>query len=122
MHQLGYDVSAAQISERLAGRNEDREVVVAENATGVVGWAGVCVEEGFVEGRHATIEGFVVDAQVRGAGVGAQLLDAVEAWARTRGCGAMRVQSNVIRERAHAFYERHGYRKLKAQFAFRKTI
>jgi GNAT superfamily N-acetyltransferase len=122
MGQLGYDVAAERISERLGGRNDQREVFVAENAMGVVGWAGVRVEEGFVEGRHATIEGLVVDARVRSTGVGAQLLQAVEAWARTHGCDAVRVQSNVIRERAHAFYERHGYLKLKAQFAFRKTI
>jgi hypothetical protein len=28
----------------------------------------------------------------------------------------------VVRERAHAFYERHGYRHSKTQKSFRKTL
>jgi GNAT superfamily N-acetyltransferase len=75
-----------------------------------------------VEGRLAWIEGFVVDEQARSGGIGARLLEALEIWARARGCNALRVQSNVIRKRAHAFYERHGYVKLKTQFAFRKQL
>jgi hypothetical protein len=34
----------------------------------------------------------------------------------------MSVRSNVIRERAHAFYERHGYIHFKTQKAFRKPL
>jgi len=122
MEQLGYDVPAQQIVQRLAGCDGDRAVYVAENDAGVVGWAGVCVREDFVGGRYAEIEGFVIDAQTRGAGIGTKLLDAVEGWARSRDCDAMRVRSNVVRERAHTFYERHGYAKVKAQFSFRKTL
>lgn len=122
MAQLGYDVCAPDVAIRLARRGKDREVFVAEDDAGVVGWAGVCIEDGFVGGRYAGIEGFVVDAETRGAGLGAQLLEAVEVWARARNCDAMRVQSNVVRERAHAFYERHGYVKLKAQYALRKAL
>ena len=32
------------------------------------------------------------------------------------------LRSNVIRERAHAFYERHGYTHVKTQKAFRKQL
>ncbi len=122
MEQLGYDVPAEQIARRLARRGRDREVFVAEDDSGVVGWAGVCVRDDFIGGRYAEIEGFVVDAQTRGAGIGARLLDAAEVWARAQECHTMRVRSNVIRERAHVFYERHGYRKVKAQFVFQKTL
>lgn len=34
----------------------------------------------------------------------------------------MRVRSNVIRERAHRFYEREGYARIKAQAVFRKQL
>lgn len=122
MEQLGYDVPAEQIERRLAQRGHDREVFVAEGADEVVGWAGVCVREDFVGGRYAEIEGFVVDAKTRSSGIGTRLLQAVEGWARSRNCDSMRVRSNVIRDRAHAFYERHGYGKIKAQFSFRKTL
>jgi GNAT superfamily N-acetyltransferase len=122
MEQLGYDVPAEQIVQRLARRGRKREIFVAENDAGLVGWAGVCVREDFVGGRYAEIEGFVVDAQTRSAGIGAQLLVAVESWARSRDCDTLRVRSNVIRDRAHAFYERHGYGRVKAQFSFRKAL
>ena len=122
MRQLGYDVPTQEIAARLARRNPQRAVLVADDGSGALGWAAVCVEEGFVEGRVAWIEGFVVDERARSSGVGANLLDAAEAWARDRGCTTMRVQSNVLRERAHGFYERHGYTKIKAQYAFRKTL
>lgn len=122
MRQLGYDVSAGEVAQRLSRRHDQRDVILACDDEKTVGWAAVCVEEGFVEGRVAWIEGFIVDRDARNAGVGAVLLDAAEAWARSRECSVMRVQSNVIRERAHGFYERHGYVKMKAQFAFRKIL
>ena len=45
-----------------------------------------------------------------------------EQWARERGIRTIGLRSNVIRERAHAFYEREGYTVLKKQKAFRKTL
>jgi GNAT superfamily N-acetyltransferase len=122
MRQLGYEVPAIEIARRLAGRDDAREVFVAGDETTTVGWAAVCIEHGFIEGRVAWIEGFIVDEGSRSAGIGRELLGAVERWARQRDCTTMRVQSNVVRERAHAFYERNGYIKIKAQFALRKTL
>jgi GNAT superfamily N-acetyltransferase len=50
------------------------------------------------------------------------LLDAAEKWARGKKCKGMSVRSNVIRDRAHAFYERQGYLHIKTQKAFRKPL
>jgi len=63
-----------------------------------------------------------VDEQVRSGGVGWLLLEAAEQWARRMRCGVMSLCSNVIRERAHSFYERHGYEHYKTQKAFRKKL
>lgn len=122
MEQLGYSVPVPEIAKRLARRDRERKVFVAENDTGVVAWAAVRAREDFVGGRYAEIEGFVVDEKNRSAGIGAHLLGAAERWARDRGCDAMRVRSNVIRQRAHVFYQRHGYERVKAQFSFRKAL
>ncbi|MBV8531681.1 MAG: GNAT family N-acetyltransferase [Candidatus Eremiobacteraeota bacterium] len=120
--QLGYDVSAQEIAGRLRRRGERREVFVAVCADLVIGWAAVCVDAPFIEGFCACIEGLVVDETARSRGAGALLLSAAEAWARTRGCTAIRVGSNVVRERAHAFYHRRGYVTIKAQYQLRKTL
>lgn len=122
MSQLGYDVSAPTIAERLQRREERREVLVATSAGRVVGWAAVCADEPFVEGFGAHLEGLVVEESVRSLGIGARLIVAAERWARARGCAEMRVQSNVVRERAHAFYQGHGYATIKAQYHLRKRL
>jgi GNAT superfamily N-acetyltransferase len=122
MIALGYDVPVAALANRLDRREERREVFVATCGDAVVGWAAVCGDEPFVEGFGAHLEGLVVDEAVRGQGVGARLLDATEAWARERGCAEMRVQSNVVRERAHVFYRRHGYATTKTQYQLRKRL
>ena len=45
-----------------------------------------------------------------------------EEWAREKGCATVGVRSNVIRERAHAFYERIGYKHIKTQKSFHKEL
>ena len=122
MSQLGYDVPAPTLGERLRRRGERREVLVALLGDRIVGWTAVATGEPFVEGFGAELEGLVVDEATRGAGVGAALLEAAEAWARDRGCTEMRVKSNVVRERAHEFYQRHGYAEIKKQYHFRKSL
>lgn len=122
MTQLGYAVPAAALRRRLERREARRQVFVAELDDRVVGWAAVSVDETFVEGHCAHLEGLIVDESVRSVGIGKALLDAVERWARDRACAELRVLSNVVRERAHAFYRRHGYETVKAQYNFRKTL
>lgn len=122
MAQLGYDVAAPVLTERLKRHDERRKVFVAESDGNVLGWAAVCVDETFVEGLGADLEGLVVDEAARSLGIGKLLLDAVESWARDRGAREMRVRSNVVRERAHRFYERQGYSTIKAQYNLRKQI
>jgi GNAT superfamily N-acetyltransferase len=122
MTQLGYDVPAPAVTARLQRLGERREVFVATDDQRVVGWAALSIDETFVEGFGAFLEGFVVDEAVRSRGVGLQLLEAVESRARERGCAEIRVQSNVLRERAHSFYERNGYTKIKAQYQLRKAL
>jgi len=123
MHQLGYDVPADAIAVRLQHRAGRREVlVVVDDADTVLGWAAISTDETFVEGCGAHLEGFVVDEAARSRGIGTLLLDAAEGWARERGCSEMRVQSNVIRTRAHAFYAKQGYATIKAQYQLRKRL
>ncbi|HEY6450739.1 MAG TPA: GNAT family N-acetyltransferase [Candidatus Cybelea sp.] len=122
MNQLGYDVPVVEIAQRLRRREERRAVFVATRGDRVVGWAAVSTDETFVEGFGAHLEGLVVEETARGLGAGAHLIEAAETWARDRGCNEMRVQSNVVRRRAHAFYNRHGYATIKSQYHLRKPL
>jgi GNAT superfamily N-acetyltransferase len=125
--ELGYPASAAQIAVRLRQLTpvSKHAVFVAESPeadTGVVGWVHVSVSHLLESDARAEVNGLIVADGQRSAGAGAKLLEAAEAWARRRGCRGMNVRSNVIRERAHKFYERQGYEHYKTQKAFRKLL
>ena len=123
--QLGYPATSAQILRRMKGLKPASEhaVFVADlPGTGIVGWLHVSVAHVIESDTRAEVNGLIVADGQRSLGAGALLLDAAEKWARQRGCTAMNVRSNVIRERAHKFYERQGYEYYKSQKAFRRPL
>jgi len=125
--ELGYPATAAQIATRLRQLTpvSKHAVFVAETGdvdAGLIGWVHVSVSHLLESDIRAEVNGLIVAEGQRSAGAGAKLLDAAEEWARRRGCRGMNVRSNVIRERAHRFYERHGYEHYKTQKAFRKAL
>jgi|SRR5579864_3026458 len=123
--QLGYPTTAAEITKRLhrLKPGSQNALFVAESAdAGVVGWAHVSVTHLVEVGTRAELNGLIVAEGQRSLGAGGRLLEAVEDWARKHGCPGMSVRSNVIRDRAHKFYERQGYEHYKTQKAFRKTL
>jgi GNAT superfamily N-acetyltransferase len=64
----------------------------------------------------------VVDEAWRGQRVGRYLMEFAETWAKSKGRSSIWFKSNIIRDRAHAFYERLGYRTVKTQHVFRKEL
>jgi len=123
--QLGYPTSAVEIAKRmrrLKPASQNALFVAESRDAGVVGWAHVSVTHLVEVGTRAELNGLIVAEGQRSLGAGAHLLKAVEDWARKHGCPSMSVRSNVIRERAHKFYERQGYEHYKTQKAFRKPL
>jgi len=123
--ELGYPATASEMKARLSRVKPaaDNAVFVAESREGeVIGWLHVSVSQLLEVPLRAEVNGLVVAEGQRSKGAGAKLLDSAEDWARKKKCSSMSVRSNVIRERAHAFYERHGYEHFKTQKAFRKPL
>lgn len=97
--------------------------MVAETKNeGVIGWLHVSRQPLLEVEIRAEVNGLVVAEGQRSLGAGARLLATAEDWARKHGCKSMSVRSNVIRERAHKFYERNGYEHYKTQKSFRKPL
>jgi GNAT superfamily N-acetyltransferase len=121
---LGYAATPAEISQRFAEEREDSRhvLLVAESGGAVIAWMGLAEEHSFLHEPRVEIHGLVVDEAHRGAKIGAKLVERAEQWARARGCKTMLVRSNVIRDRAHRFYERLGYTTVKSQRVFTKTL
>jgi GNAT superfamily N-acetyltransferase len=122
--ELGYPTTVAEMKVRLRRVKPAslHAIFVAEDGGEVVGWIHVGVLFLLEVPLRAEINGLVVSASIRSRGTGARLLEAAEAWARTKKCEGMSVRSNVIRERAHVFYERNGYEHYKTQKSFRKPL
>jgi GNAT superfamily N-acetyltransferase len=123
--QLGDESSVQQIERRLAGlqQSDENQVFLAEAADGTVaGWIGVFVYRSLSSDARVEISTLIVDEKQRSKGVGAALVKRAEQWAIEKGCRVVGVHTNVIRERAHAFYERNGYALVKTQKFFRKEI
>jgi GNAT superfamily N-acetyltransferase len=123
--ELGYPATRQQIVARLAAIEATKSacVLVAEDAQGrVAGWLHVAQSMQLTGDADVEILGLVVAESARGAGIGAALLAAAQDWARSRGAMQVRVRSRVERERAHRFYERAGFARLKTQAVFRKPL
>jgi GNAT superfamily N-acetyltransferase len=124
-HQLGYPVSREEIRRRLDQiQRDDRHAVYVAELPGerVIGWVHVYVRHLLVADPQAEIGGLVVDEGHRRRGTGRRLMQRAERWAREKRCWAVHLRSNVVRKRAHAFYERIGYSVVKTQLAFRKVL
>ena len=63
----------------------------------------------FNERPHAHLSVLAVEKAAEGKGVGSALLDACEAWARSRGSDRLTLSALVTNSRARALYERKGF-------------
>lgn len=122
--QLGYECTGEEVQKRLSHMEDPGYAVfVAELPEGrIAGWIGACVFRSVETGSCVEISGLVVDQNVRSRGIGKMLLDSAEQWARSVGCGAISVRSNVKRDRAHRFYINNAYEHVKTQKEFRKRL
>jgi GNAT superfamily N-acetyltransferase len=123
--QLGYASTADDIAARIVPMRDSPEygMFVAESAGGkIAGWIAMFVYRCVEADARVEVSGLVVDSRVRSQGVGKQLLERAEQWAREKGCRTIGLRTNVIRERAHAFYERRGYTHTKTQRTYRKEL
>ena len=98
--------------ERVSATSGHR-IIVAEVDRAVVGVLHVFERPALEKPCEAVVQALVVDDAARGRGIGEVLMREAEAWATGRGLAATSLYTRTDRDRAHAFYERIGYR-LKA--------
>jgi GNAT superfamily N-acetyltransferase len=123
--QLGYPSTREQVRMRLEemAKSNQYAAYIAELPGGqIAGWIGVYMFRSVEQDGRCGISGLIVDQKVRSREIGKVLLGAAEAWARSQGCDAISVHTNVIRERAHQFYTRNGYEHVKTQKYLCKSL
>lgn len=122
--QLGYASTTAETARRLTDLNGNGEhaVFVADSSGTPLGWIHVAMSHSLLADTPAEIAGLVIEEHHRGWGIGRALMEHAEQWARNKGCRSVRLRSNVVRFRAHAFYEGLGYQVTKSQKVFCKDL
>jgi GNAT superfamily N-acetyltransferase len=122
--QLGYDITIDAARRRLVQIMDrvDHAAFVATNDNRIVGFIHAAVTESLEHEPRGEIRTLSVDEDHRSTGIGERLLEVIEGWAKQRRLQKIRVRSNVKRERARRFYERHGYEVVKSQNVFDKTL
>jgi N-acetylglutamate synthase-like GNAT family acetyltransferase len=123
--QLGYPTSTEQAIGRLnilLASVDDVIFVVEEEEMQVVGWVHVHARPSLIDAPFAEIGALIVDDTHRSAGLGRLLVAEAETWAKGRGLASLWVRSNILRDRAHHFYEQLGFRRLKTQHVLVKDL
>ena len=123
--QLGYPNRPEEVEARLRDvlSRSGAAVLVAEDEDGtVIGFGHVFGAHRVDSDPFAEIGALIIDQNRRSRGTGAALVDAIEDWAGGQGYRSLRVRSNVIRDRAHAFYDRLGFERVKRQQVFARPI
>jgi aminoglycoside 6'-N-acetyltransferase I len=94
--------------QQLSASEDAGVVLVAQRNTGALcGFAEVSIRRDHVDGASAVpvayLEGWYVEPDVRGTGVGWQLLEAVEKWAAGRGLKELASDAELGQHRSSSF-------------------
>ena len=89
---------------------DGHRIIVAEVEGRVVGVLHMFERPALEKPCELMVQALVVDSAARSSGVGETLMREAEAWAQNRKLPSVSLYSRDDRKRAHAFYERIGYR------------
>lgn len=123
--QLGYPTSPGQMRTRLEAILDQPEYrsFVAERNGEVVGFVGLGIEFFYErDGLCGRLLALVVDERFRGTGIGKALVQAAEKWFAGQDVGTVMLTSRYIRQDAHRFYKRLGYKDTGIRLAKELTI
>lgn len=110
---------AAMFAEDFAELGDARVALGAYDAHGApLGFSIIAWEE-TPRRKFAVLEDMVVAPPARSLGIGSRLLAAVEQCVAAHGVDWLFLESGVRNERAHAFFERHGFAMTSHVFAKR---
>ncbi len=82
----------------------------------IIGICGAWITERLYCGKQLEIDNFIVLEEVRSQGIGLQLVEVIEQFAKENDCHTIELNSYVTASKAHKFYFRNGYRILGYHF------
>ena len=127
-HQaLGYDSTLEKVTAQIDKFNQPDSghfcFVYEEDQTGnILGYVEAGAYESIYSDPGLNVLGLAVFPSAQGRGIGRQLMERVEALARTHNYSFIRLSSASHRKEAHFFYEHIGYEGNKTQKRFLKIM
>jgi len=105
------ELGAYRAAFEAIARDPHNDILVAEDAGGVIGCVQVTITPGLTHtgATRATFEGVRIRKDRRGSGVGEALLRRAMEIARERGAGLFQLTTDTRRPEARRFYERLGF-------------
>lgn len=102
------------------------EVLVAvDDADRPIGFVELSIRsyaEGCESSRVAFLEGWYVEPDWRGRGVGAALVRAAEGWGRSQGCSEFGSDAEIANTASHAAHRALGFSEVARIVSFRKDL
>jgi predicted N-acetyltransferase YhbS len=122
--ELGYEYDEQKVKKRIKYilKNTKDIIFVAEQGNEVIGYIHGSPYELLFEDSLVNILGLIVNKQHRNLGVGGNLIEKLESWAKENGFSGVRLVSGADRLNAHKFYESHEYVYTKNQKNFIKIF
>ena len=122
-NDLGYNCELDSLKKRVDEmiKRGNYQIFVAEDDNKVVGYIGCVNYLAFeLENEGMKIIALAVSKEYRRKGIGTQLLKTAEQWAKENNIDVVLLNSGLLREEAHVFYESQGY--FKKSYGFIKRI
>jgi aminoglycoside 6'-N-acetyltransferase I len=94
-------------------RAEDARIYLAFDGEKPVGYGQFQLRRDYVEGCETTpvgyLEGIYLEPECRGSGLAARLLEAGQAWSRSRGCKEFASDRELENEASQRFHRKNGF-------------
>ena len=127
-HQaLGYDSTLEKVASQINKFNQPNSghfcFVFEDDQTGnILGYVEAEAYESIYSDPGLNVLGLAVFPSAQGRGIGRQLMERVEEFAKSSHYAFIRLNSASHRKEAHVFYERIGYEGNKTQKRFLKIM
>lgn len=122
-NDLGYNCELDKLNDRIDEmlKRGNYQIFVACDNDKVVGYIGCVSYLAFeLDNEGMKIIALAVSKEYRRKGIGTKLLKTAEQWAKENNIEVILLNSGLLREDAHAFYESQGY--FKKSYGFIKKI
>ena len=122
MYELGYPLDEKELLFNINMINQKNGIIlVAELGRNVVGCLSAVINVTLAEGMFGEIVSLVVSKEYRGSGIGKCLVKQAENWLKPK-VEKIRIRANIVRLEAHKFYKALGYKEVKTQISFIKSV